>query len=277
MEIVRMFWTGGWDSTYRLLYLVLVKKQPVQTYYIIDPGRASFPTEIRTMDHIRRLVAERWPEAGERILPTVFKAREDIAPNPQITGRYNRMQAAFRRKYDANFGSQYDWQARFAEEAGLYDIELMEHRIEGAHPSRIRPFMEPYIQAVGDSYRLVGDDLGDMDILKYFLFPLYDLTKVDMQRQAQAYGFADIMEKTWFCFKPKRGRPCGCCNPCTYAMQQGMAWRIPFLRRFRNYALKEPVRILKKNKAVQAIARMRRRRTPLAAGTDRQPGQPYRR
>ncbi len=72
MEIVRMFWTGGWDSTYRLLYLVLVKKQPVQPYYIIDPDRASFPTEIRAMVRIKEMIFERCPEARMLIRPTIM-------------------------------------------------------------------------------------------------------------------------------------------------------------------------------------------------------------
>ena len=39
--IKKVLWTGGWDSTFRVLYLVLVEKCQVQTYYIIDPFRWS--------------------------------------------------------------------------------------------------------------------------------------------------------------------------------------------------------------------------------------------
>ena len=38
---INLFWTGGWDSTYRLLYLLIVEKKYVQPYYIIDLTRKS--------------------------------------------------------------------------------------------------------------------------------------------------------------------------------------------------------------------------------------------
>ena len=34
---VKLLWTGGWDSTFRLLQLLLLYEKKVQPYYIIDP------------------------------------------------------------------------------------------------------------------------------------------------------------------------------------------------------------------------------------------------
>jgi hypothetical protein len=40
------------------------------------------------------------------------------------------------------------------------------------------------------------------------------------------------MAMTWFCHTPAQdGLPCGFCNPCQYAIQDGFAWRIPEKRR----------------------------------------------
>src|SRR5688572_33020809 len=33
---VALLWTGGWDSTFRLLMLLLVERRAVQSYYIVD-------------------------------------------------------------------------------------------------------------------------------------------------------------------------------------------------------------------------------------------------
>ena len=48
---VNLLWTGGWDSTFRLLSLVLIKRKPVQPFYVIDVGRVSTIREIKTMQH----------------------------------------------------------------------------------------------------------------------------------------------------------------------------------------------------------------------------------
>jgi len=37
-EPINLFWTGGWDSTFRLIQLVFVNKKTVHPYYIIDPA-----------------------------------------------------------------------------------------------------------------------------------------------------------------------------------------------------------------------------------------------
>ncbi len=39
--ITHLFWTGGWDSTFRLLQLLLDEHKAVQTYYLLDSFRAS--------------------------------------------------------------------------------------------------------------------------------------------------------------------------------------------------------------------------------------------
>jgi len=50
---VNLLWTGGWDSTFRLLYLVFVEKRRVQPYYIVDTERRSTLNELKTMHLIR--------------------------------------------------------------------------------------------------------------------------------------------------------------------------------------------------------------------------------
>ena len=49
-KIVNLLWTGGWDSTFRLCQLILVKRKNVQPYYIIDNKRKSLQKELITMD-----------------------------------------------------------------------------------------------------------------------------------------------------------------------------------------------------------------------------------
>lgn len=54
----RILWTGGWDSTFRVLDLVLNKKKNIQPYYILDERRASTEIEIATMEKIKEMMKE---------------------------------------------------------------------------------------------------------------------------------------------------------------------------------------------------------------------------
>jgi hypothetical protein len=71
-----------------------------------------------------------------------------------------------------------------------------------------------------------------------FAFPFLGKTKNEMAEIAQLHGFANLMEKTWFCHHPDRkGRPCGLCNPCVYTIQEGLARRVPTTSRLRGTIL----------------------------------------
>ena len=65
----RLLWTGGWDSTYRLLDLLLVQKQHVQPYYVEMPLERYFvlPSYMRLSD-FQRLVAVCQPSWQGRCL-----------------------------------------------------------------------------------------------------------------------------------------------------------------------------------------------------------------
>lgn len=39
MQTHHLLWTGGWDSTFRVLQLLLCSRDAVQPHYIIDPER----------------------------------------------------------------------------------------------------------------------------------------------------------------------------------------------------------------------------------------------
>ncbi|MEM2293044.1 MAG: hypothetical protein QXX41_07180, partial [Nitrososphaerota archaeon] len=75
---VNLFWTGGWDSTFRLLYLVFVKKKSVQPFYIVDTGRPSTLHELRAMHVIKEEVAKRDPQLANLIKPTIIVSVHDI-------------------------------------------------------------------------------------------------------------------------------------------------------------------------------------------------------
>lgn len=229
--IVELLWTSGWDSTFRLLGALFLEDVAVQPHYIVDRQRASHPAELRAMAKISRALALALPEAAGRLLPTITVERDEIPPHPKTTEMFASLAAR------GPIGSQYEWLARYTLLAGLEDLELSIHRDDRANAyliGNVTKFREQPFAA----YRLAPDARGsDLDLFANFVFPIFDLSKVDMREHAARHGFLDILELSWFCHKPRAGDvPCGICNPCRDAVAEGVGYRLPRSSRIRQAA-----------------------------------------
>jgi hypothetical protein len=174
--------------------------------------------EIRTQAAIRAALSNMDANMADRLLPTRFVRIEDIPADDVISGQ-------FRSLLTKSFlGSQYNWLARLAKSEEV-TLELSIHCDDRAHG-----FLCNDVELAEDGvYRLV-ETPGDpaLEIFRRFRFPLFDSTKLDMEQDAKASGFASIMEMTWFCFNPlPGGKPCGHCNPCKYTQAEGLGRRVP--------------------------------------------------
>lgn len=216
-EPVNVLWTSGWDSTFRVADLLLTQGRVVQPWYVVDAARRSSKTELRTMDQIRQALSRKDTTVADRLLPTKIVRIEDIPVDQEVSLAYKNLAR------EGHLGTQYDWLARLAKSEAI-QLELSIHCDDKAHA-----FLEGHTQRdeLGRHY-LSGDFDNGLELFKWFSFPLFDISKLDMEHEAQENGFADIMEMTWFCFVPLRdGRPCGFCNPCKYTREEGMGRRIP--------------------------------------------------
>ncbi|MBH0230702.1 7-cyano-7-deazaguanine synthase [Halobacillus yeomjeoni] len=217
-----VLWTGGWDSTYRVLNLVLDQKKTIQPYYVLDPVRPSTEMEWKTMEKIKRMMIEKDPSAEERILPTIKIKKEEIPENPEFTEEYKKLQQEYR------LGDQYDWLGRYAESVDMDTLELSVH-----HDDKVQGMIENDVVKVQDGddfyYKVVDEPSHPAFVIfKKYRFPLLEITKLEMEENAKKRGYAHIMEQTWFCHTPnKRGEPCGLCNPCKYTKDEGLGRRIP--------------------------------------------------
>lgn len=242
---VALLWTGGWDSTYRLLQLLLTHRVAVAPYYLTDPTRASTPIELQTMDRIGDRLRAMYPHTRDLLEPVRTFAVDDVAEDSDIAGA---LQEIRKRSY---LGSQYAWLPAFCKRHSIPDMELGVHiddkvqalllpyAIEFEHPAGFRSMRVDCRYAGTAEYRL----------FRYFSFPLFHIDKVGIARQAEAEGWDSIMAMTWFCHTPVRGRPCGLCAPCVYTIEEGLAHRVPASRRvlsffYRRLALpvKDPLR-----------------------------------
>lgn len=178
----RVLWTGGWDSTFRILDLVVIKGLPVQPYYVLDDGRASQKREVRTMGRIKGMIYDKFPATKGLIMDTVFFEKAQIAPNADITEKWQRL------KNESFMGSQYEWLGRYAAENEIDNFELNIHQDDKASV-----FIYDHVEkhdAGKDSYFKLKESLlgSDLDLFQHYHFPILELTKVDMQDIAETSG-----------------------------------------------------------------------------------------
>jgi len=217
----KVLWTGGWDSTYRVLDLVINKKRKVLPFYIIDESRHSTEMELDTMDKIANMIKQFDVKAFERLLDLVIIEKKDIPKNSELTASYKRLAQI------SHLGNQYDWLARYAEANNIYDLELCTHvddTVEGFIRNDVK-----LIKETNDKYYKLNEHLSnpDLKIFSYFHYPLYDMSKLQMEEKSRSSGFSHIMEQTWFCHSPIGNKPCGMCNPCKYTREEGLGRRVP--------------------------------------------------
>lgn len=228
---VNLFWTGGWDSTFRLLQLILLREKRVQPFYIIDEHRLSTGVEIRSMKMIKERLFKRYPKTKNLLLPTIFKEVFDISSNQTLTNNYNKI-------LEHNFiGLQYEWLARFCSETGINGIEICVEKDSKAYRT-LKTFI---IQSgAGKDFYYTLDvkyqNTPEYELFRFFIFPVFNLTKLEMQTIAKYEGFDDFLELTWFCHTPiNYDRPCGVCTPCVAVIEDGLGRRVPFRSRMRYY------------------------------------------
>jgi len=227
---VNLFWTGGWDSTFRLLQLVLTEKQTVQPYYLIDPKRQSLRNEIKARREIKERLFKEYPYTRELILPTIFYEVGDITPDEQVVKAYATMRKTKHVEY------QYLWLSLFCRQQGIHDMELcvVKHRGLPGPPERsvFGSFLVPIEGSTEDRMDESFHNTEVETLFGCFRYPVRGYTKMDMEVEAQSGGWADYLCMTWFCQSPVKGRyPCGTCHPCGVAISQGYSRRIPWHRR----------------------------------------------
>lgn len=225
-----VFWTGGWDSSFRVLQVALIEKRDVLPVYVDSGERKSMRYEIAAMDAIRRGVAEKFGvEAAARIKPTIYHTLEGVPDDADIQESHDYIVQTH------NFGSQYKWLANFARYHDYDNLEMGMHAMLG--PGRWPyQWIEENCDFANGTYRIskAPPDPLISAVFGRFSFPMLKMTKPDMAQIAQDAGFSDLMTLTHFCHRPRNdGSPCGRCMPCQEAIVQGMAHRIPRLTRLK--------------------------------------------
>ncbi|REC94167.1 hypothetical protein [Kushneria indalinina] len=231
---IEVLWTGGWDSTYRVLWAAMVEQTTVVPHYIVDLGRGSSLRELQAISEVRATLAGIDPEAAARIEPLRITPVTEIPEDPELSAAYHRL------TQQAHLGSQYDWLARYAKSEGIKHLELSVHVDDKAYY-----FLKGKVVATEEGSWTFDDRIEtDEAIFRFFDFPLLEVSKTQMKIEAERHGFIDALEKSWFCYSPIDSAPCGLCNPCRYTIEEGMSYRLPAkaLRRHRTRHLRRAAR-----------------------------------
>ena len=210
-EIVHLFWTGGWDSTFRLVQLLVTTDKMVQPHYIIR-HEESTGIEINTMSSIQRKISRGYPDIRSRLLPTIFIDRGLIKKFEDEDSQIDEL----REHYKIN--EQYIIMAQYCRQFGINEIEVSLTSISGEMESF------KYFKKVG--------------LFNCFKYPLIDISKKEMLEIAKKNGWDELLNLTSFCRRPiVKIKPCGTCGPCHDAVISGLGYRLPLISRIKAYML----------------------------------------
>jgi 7-cyano-7-deazaguanine synthase len=220
-----LFWTGGFDSTCRIIQLSRLDVI-IQPYYLVDSKyRRSVAYELSAISEITKDI-EKHPETRCEIKPLIKVDVSELGPSKEIYAAYKRI-----RQHIA-LGIQYEWLARFAL---MYPgIELCLEKEEEGHIYKL--FNEKgVINTIIDreiSYLVFDKTKTEKDLYTIFgnfhiPLPLWERTKFELIDEYKRLGFEKAMLKTWFCHNPVESEPCGVCNPCKLVIRDGLSFRMP--------------------------------------------------
>ena len=222
METFNIFWTGGFDSTYRICEILAGGKGTVRPVYLIDKGRRSFLMELSAMVRLREAVSGRF-NRGPSLMPLEVYLKEDFPPCDEIRKSFAAIKAA------VHIGTQYEWLAQFSRDMSWKygKIELCTQRHNPPAGWQLEVFDNPHSQ------KPCLNEGHARCLFEHYLFPTLHLTKSDMKLNALKMGFYDIIRDTWFCHRPVGGLACGACRPCNIARAEREDIRFAFLGRER--------------------------------------------
>lgn len=245
---INLLWTGGLDSTFRICELSR-ENIVINPIYVLEE-RKSRELEIRSMKKILELLKNN-NKTKAKINDLKIIDLNIIPADPKIFDAWKSLNC------DYKLGSQYEYFSRISSLLGKMEIGL-----EKSNRSKAYNVLEKEGNLQLNTYSNnehkmklqyweIGRNASERVnlIFKNLLFPahLFTLTKEEEYKILLKMGLKSVFNLTWFCHDPIFNRPCGHCNPCKDALNEGMSWRLSFLGRLmggvRYYSFRLPIRI----------------------------------
>ena len=217
LKKIEIFWTGGYDSTFRICQLSR-KKVIIQPYYLSDK-RKSETNELNAIKTVTNKLRNN-KDTKAIIRDIIYVSMDERLSDKKVTDAFHNLL-----KQDF-MGSQYEWLGIFA--LNHKGIEMSIHKDDKAIELISKHAKLKKIQDELGNYYVIDKDKSSKDCVTLFgnlHFPLAHYTKLQMKEEYEKMNLSDIIDDTWFCFTPIDGKPCGCCNPCKYTIEEGMSYR----------------------------------------------------
>lgn len=244
MRTINILWTGGLDSTFRVLELS--KQEVVIQPYYLSSVNPSTEHELSAIADLTEMIKERH-DTKCKLLPCIVVDSSQIALNDEITKAWENLHKK------THLGSQYEFIARFAAQNNL----VLELGIEkDPHESTIQRCLDANGGGrIKDGYVVANSEQEDMALVfsnMRFPLPLFEMTKQDEIEMFKNWNAEKVLNRIQFCYRPINGKPCGLCDPCKTYIEVGLSSMIPTHRLF--------LYKLKKNNAVlfQLLKRIKR-------------------
>lgn len=230
-----LFFTGGYDSTYRLCELLLKEKKQVQPIYIMDPyldnytnnrtRRRNYSNEKKSQEKIIAKIKKMFPDCSKLLKDTIIVPKVPYDKEIELA-----MKDLKKRKYIRRSKCQYGAMAQYCKNNKV-NVEVCAEK-HGHFERKLR-------NKIDNNNMFNIKKHPELVIFKYFELPLFSKTKEDMLNEAQAYNFDELLRNTWSCWYPKKNKPCGKCIMCKERI-------VPYVEGFQTLT-KQESRIFKKN------------------------------
>ena len=226
MKIINVLWTGGWDSTFRILQLS-DKEVIIQPLYLIDENRVSTKLELETIESLTAEIL-RLETTKCTINQLIIEFVSDVEPDSDITKSYNKIRKEYKSVSGRKLGDQYEWLARFSKKIKNIELGIEKSELITGIAAIFGELKKNRNEVTGE-YITVNKEKSSQDLIHVFgnfHFPLLNISKLEMKQIAEERGFIDIMNKTWFCHNPINELPCGKCVPCMQVFAEGLGYRL---------------------------------------------------
>ncbi|SDH73414.1 hypothetical protein [Winogradskyella thalassocola] len=213
-----VLWTGGWDSTFRVIQLY-ERGLILQPLYVIDKGRPSTDKELETIKQLSEEIRQRFKDSNGKILPVKLIKREKIPTNLYLKLIFKLIRRRRR------IGKQYYWLACLAKK--YKGLEQGFHNEDRDSLIYFNELTEIKDETGGKNWVVNPKKIDFLrkELFKNIRFPIAYISKLEMKRYAEKHNFIDIMNNTWFCHRAT-DKPCGECNPCKQYVIDGFGYRL---------------------------------------------------
>lgn len=219
---VHLFITGGWDSTFMLCKLSR-RSVTVKPIYVLNPKRKSHNKELAVAKTIIKAVRKH-PNTKAEIKNLKIINLSDINVDQNVISARHRIM-----KKTGIIGYQYDYLATVAKGIGMVGLGIekdLTNQEDGASAALKRLAK----LKLGRYGWIVDQSVSDPDvnlIFGHIIFPIIDMTELEMVEWTKKYGYTEIMSLIWFCHSPIHGQPCGLCRPCEEKINSKMDFLLP--------------------------------------------------